>query len=358
MRKPLLLLPGPMQVPAQVLQAAERPMFSHRSAEMIELLLRLEGGVQPLFGTNGDVLFLAASGTGAMESAICNLTSPGDEVIVAVGGVFAARWAEIASAYGLTVHQIDSDWRNGTSLDQVEQALSRWPRAEVVFHTWSESSTGVLNDLNDIGKFLRAHNKIFVADAVSGLAVSPMTMDEWNIDAVIAGSQKGLMLPPGLALVAVNARAWAKNARARLPRFYWDWKRYKQAIPFTPAQTLLFQLEASLNWIHSEGLERVFGRRAEVANRIRNVVIRSNMEVYALKPGNGITGVIPPSNFDIATFCRRLESQFGIQIADGLGKLKDKIFRIGHVGHLTNEELDYFVESFERCLTRELAQRT
>ena len=351
MRKPLLFLPGPMQVPDQVQIAGNRPLFNHRSPQMLELLARLETRCQPLFGTSGNVLFLASSGTGAMESAVVNLTSPGDEVLVVVGGTFSARWADIAKAYGLTVHTVDADWRRGASFADVESALSQWPNTQVVFHTWSESSTGVLNDMAEIGKLVRSQNRLYVADAVSGLAVSPMNMDAWNIDAVVVGSQKGLMVSPGLGVVAVGSRAWEKSQRAKTPRFYFDWQKLKGTVPFTPALSLLFELDGSLEFIHAQGLEGIFSRRRQVADRIRDLVRRSGMEVYALKPGNGITGVIPPKGFDMAALRRRLENDFGIQIAGGLGKVKDTIFRIGHVGHVTDEELDYFVDSFERCLS-------
>jgi aspartate aminotransferase-like enzyme len=317
---------------------------------MDSLLTKLEEGTRPLFGTKGNVIFLASSGTGAMESAIANLTSPGEEIIVLVGGAFAARWSHIGDAYGLTVHSVDVDWRSGATRAETEGALKQWPKAEVVFHTWSESSTGVLNDMSDIGKLIRSQNKFFIADAVSGLAVSPMRMDDWSIDAAIVGSQKGLMLPPGLGVIAIGPRAWEKRERSKTPRFYWDWEKYVEAMPFTPATSMFFQLEASLDYIHSQGLDRIFERRRQVADRIRNLVRRTGMEVYALKPGNGITGVIPPEGFDIGELRRRLESDYGIQIGEGLGKIKDTTFRIGHVGHLTDEEVDYFIQSFERCL--------
>src|SRR5499427_1662604 len=173
MRKPLLFLPGPMQVPDQVREAGDRPLYNHRSPQMLELLTRLEKGCQPLFGTTGDVMFLASSGTGAMESAVVNLTSPGEEVIVIVGGTFATRWADIGKAYGLAVRTVDVDWRRGATTAEVEAGLKQWPQARVVFHTWSESSTGVLNDMAEIGKLVRSQNKILIADAVSGLGVSP-----------------------------------------------------------------------------------------------------------------------------------------------------------------------------------------
>jgi aspartate aminotransferase-like enzyme len=350
MRKPLLFLPGPMQVPEAVRAAGDRPLFNHRSPQMTELLSRLQNGCRPLFGTKGDIVFMAASGTGAMESAVVNLTSPGDEIIVVVGGTFAMRWADIARAFGVTARIVEVDWRRGATASEVEQAMKQWPDAQVVFHTWSESSTGVLNDMAEIGKLVRLQNKLFVADAISGLAVSPMRMDEWNIDAVVAGSQKGLLVSPGLGVVAIGSRAWEKTEHTASPRFYFDWRKLKSTVPFTPALSLLLELDGSLDFIHTQGMDKIFARRAQVADRIRDLVRRSRMEIYALKPGNGITGVIATKGLDIAALRRRLETDFGIQIAGGLGKVKDTTFRIGHVGHLTDEELDYFIQSFERCL--------
>jgi aspartate aminotransferase-like enzyme len=350
MRKPVLFIPGPMQVPDHVRAAGDRPLFSHRSQHMTDMLAKLEAGCRPLLGTAGNVVFLVSSGTGAMESAVSNLTSPGDEIIVIVGGTFAQRWIKIAEAFGLTVHAAEVDWRTGATAADVRQAMAQWPDAQVVFTTWSESSTGVLIDLSEIGKLVRSQNKFLVADAVSGLAVSPMSMDEWMVDAVISGSQKGLMIPAGLGVVAIGNRAWQKSEKSRTPRYYWDWKNYKGDVSFTPALSLLFQLEAALEYIHSQGMDRIFARRAEVAEKIRGLVKRLGMEIYALKPGNGITGVVPPDGFDVPGLLQRLECDFEIQIAEGLGKLKRKTFRIGHVGHVSDEELEYFIDSFEKCV--------
>src|SRR5688572_21572555 len=339
-----------MQVPDQIRAAGERPLFSHRSKPMLDLQEKLESGCRPLFGTGSDILFLAASGTGAMESAIVNLTSPNDEILVVIGGTFSERWKHIAEGYGLTVRVADVDWRNGATVEDVQRAMEKWPQAKVVFITWSESSTGVLIELDKIGKLIRSQGKILVADAVSGLAVSPIDMDAWNLDAVVVGSQKGLMLPPGLGVVAIGPRAWEKQAVSKTPRFYWDWSKYKGAVPFTPALSLLFQLEASLDYIQRESKERIFARRAEVAERIRGLVRTSGMEVYALNTGNGITGVLPPPGFDIDGLIQRLENDFGIQIAEGQGQIKKSTFRIGHVGHLSDEEVDYFIQSFGKSL--------
>jgi len=339
-----------MQVPDEIRLAGDKPLFNHRSPQMFDLVSRLEAGCRPLFGTTSDVIFLAASGSGTMESAIVNLTSPGDEVLVAVGGTFAERWTHISKAFGLTVRSIEADWRTGVSVQHVKHALGQWPEVKVVFLTWSESSTGVLIDVDEIGKLVRSQDRILVVDAVSGLAVSPMQMDDWSVDVVVAGSQKGLMLPPGLGVVAINSRAWEKSKRSGMPRFYWDWTKYKGNIPFTPATSLLFQLEAALEFIRARGLANIFARRAEVAAIIRNLVTQSGMEIYAKKPGNGITGVIPPSGFDSNALIRRLESDFGIQIAEGLGSIQKTTFRIGHVGHVSDEELQYFIHSFRTCL--------
>jgi serine---pyruvate transaminase len=349
-RKPLLFLPGPMQVPDHIRSAADRPMFNHRSVQMDDFLAKQQAGCRSIFGTTGDVLFLSSSGTGAMESAIVNMTSPGEEVIVIVGGTFAARWADIGKAYGLKVREIEVDWRNGATLSDVEQGLADYPDAKVVFSTWSESSTGVLTDLGGIGRLVRSQNRFLVADAVSGLAVSPLLMDEWNIDVVIAGSQKGLMLPPGLGIVAVGSRGWERAESSKSPRFYWDWKQYKQTSPFTPAITILFQLDAALDYIKVQGHDRFFTRKSAVAGRIRELVSNSGFEIYARKQGNGITAVIIKEGFDADAFKRHLERDFGIQIAGGLGRLKENTFRIGHVGFVTDEELDYFTQSFKHCL--------
>src|SRR3989454_8160765 len=161
-------------------------------------------------------------------------------------------------AYGVSVHYINVDWRRGATLAEVDAALKQRPNARVVFHTWSESSTGVLNDLSEIGKLVRSQNKIFVADAISGLAVSPMSMDAWNVDVVVAGSQKGLMVSPGLGVVAIGPRAWEKMEGSKAPRFYFDWRKLKGAVPFTPALSLLLELDGSLEYIHSQGMEKIF----------------------------------------------------------------------------------------------------
>jgi len=350
----LLFLPGPMQVPDTVAEAAKRPLFFHRSSHYEEFRFKLVSRVQPLFGTTSDVLFLGASATGAMESAVVNMTSSGEEVIVVVGGIFAERWVKIATAYGLTVRTAEVDWRSGPELKDVLAAMKRWPNASVVFITWSESSTGVLAEMDQIGKAVRERDKFLVVDAVSGLAVSPMEMDLWSLDVVVVGSQKGLMVPPGLALVAIGPRAWERNKGASMQRYYWDWSPYRTEVPVTPPLSLMFQLEAALDLIDSIGPDGIYQRRALVAARIREMLGRKGLEIYAKRPSNGITAVIAPNSMDVERFCQRLEEDYSISIAGGQGSLKGKIFRIGHVGQVTDEEIQYFMASFEKVLEIEM----
>ena len=357
MERLLLMLPGPMQVPDAVAEAARKPLFFHRSPRFMEFQDALRSRIRPLFGTDSaEVVFLSACGTGAMESAVVNLTSPGQEVLVMVGGVFAERWTAIAEAFRLTVHPCEVDWRSGATVDDVTRAMDQWPEAGIVFLTWSESSTGVLIDLKPIGAIVRERGKFLVADAVSGLAVSPLEMDRWNVDTVVSGSQKGLMMPPGLGVVAIGPRAMARSRSSTSPRLTWDWAPYLDRVPVTPPLSLMHQLNAALDVMDSFGPGGVYGRRREVAQTIRGLVTGLGLEVYALRPGDGITAVMAPDGMDIARFRSRLEDEFSILIAGGQGRLNGEVFRIGHVGHLTDEELEYFCESFEKAFNEEMGR--
>jgi aspartate aminotransferase-like enzyme len=344
-----------MQVPDAVAAAAGKPLFFHRSPRFTQFQASLRKRVGPLFGTTrAEILFLSSCGTGAMESAVVNLTSPAEEVIVMVGGVFAERWVAIGKAYGLDVHAVEVDWRAGAAIDDVTRAMDRWPGARVVFVTWSESSTGVLIDLEGMGAAVRDRNKFLVADAVSGLAVSRLDMDDWQVDTVVSGSQKGLMMPPGLGLVAVGPRALEHSRSCRSPRFTWDWASYLEKVPVTPPLSLMHQLNAALDLMDAMGEGGLYRRRREVANTIRDLVRDAGLELYAKNCGDGITAVVVPHGMDTARFQHRLEDEYSILIEGGPGRLSGKILRIGHVGHLTDEELQYFCESFPKALAAEL----
>lgn len=351
----LLMLPGPMQVPESVAAAAGKPLFFHRSDQFNRFRDALGNRIASLHGTDSArILFLSACGTGAMESAMVNLTSPGQEIIVMVGGAFAERWVAIGKAFGLTVHAAEVDWRYGATARDTIQAMECWPAADVVFVTWSESSTGVLIDLPEMGRAVRKRHKLLVADAVSGLAVSPMEMDAWQVDTVISSSQKGLMMPAGLGLVAIGPRALERSRFASSPRFTWDWAPYLERVPVTPPLSLMHQLNASLDLMDSLGEGGIFRRRREVAETIRGLVRDAGLEIFAKRPGEGITAVVAPENMDVERFIHRLEDDYSILIEGGPGRLAGKIFRIGHVGHLTNDELGYFSDSFRKALAAEM----
>lgn len=350
MERLLLMLPGPMQVPDEIARGALEPLFFHRSDRFDAFQEALRRRMRPLWGTRAaQTIFLSACGTGAMESAVVNLTSPGTEIIVMVGGTFARRWTAIARAYGLVVHEFDVAWEQGPSADDVRQAMDRWPGAEVVFLTWSESSTGVLVNLEEIGRLVRGRGAFLAVDAVSGLGVSPFAMDAWSVDAVVASSQKGLMMPAGLGVVAVNERAVERSRRSTSPRLTWDWIPYLERVPVTPPLGLMHQLEAALDFFDRQGLGAVYLRRAAVAESIRSLVASAGFPVYAERPGNGITAAVAPPDMDVDGFRRRLESDFGIVIAEGQIP-GTPTFRIGHVGHLTDAEVAHFLESFPKAL--------
>lgn len=358
MERLLLMLPGPMQVPDAVARAAAKPLFFHRSQRFMEFQDALRSRIRPLFGSvDADIVFLSACGTGAMESAVVNMSSPGDEVLVMVGGAFAERWTAIGKAFGLTVHSAEVDWRIGATIDDVTHAMDRWPGSSVIFVTWSESSTGVLMDLRAIGAAIRERGKFLVADAVSGLAVSPLEMDKWNVDAIVSGSQKGLMMPPGLGVVAIGRRAMERSRSSTSARLTWDWAPYLDGVPVTPPISLLHQLNAALDVMDAFGPNGLYDHHREVARTIRNLVTNLGLEIYAIHPGDGITAVLAPDGMNLDRFRKILEDDFSILIAGGQGRLDGKIFRIGHVGHLTDKELQYFCDSFEDAIVKEMREK-
>lgn len=349
----LLMLPGPMQVPDEIARGALEPLFFHRSERFASFQEDLNRRMRPLWGTSeAQTVFLSSCGTGAMESAVVNLTSPGTGVIVMVGGAFARRWSAIGNAFGLEVHDYDVDWRKGPAVEDVAAAMDRWPGAEVVFLTWSESSTGVTVDLEEIGREVRSRGRYLAVDAVSGLGVSPFEMDRWSVDTVVASSQKGLMMPAGLGVVAVHERALERSRQSRSPRFTWDWIPYLERVPVTPPLGLMNQLAAALDLIERQGLDALYRRRASVASTIREKVREWGFHVFAENPGNGITAAVTPADMDVEGLRGRLERDFQIVIAEG--QISDTpTFRIGHVGHLTDAELEYFLESVPKALAAE-----
>ncbi len=336
-----LHLPGPSPVPPRVQRAASRAMIDHRGAEFAQLLARTQEGLRQLFGTREDVIALAGSGTAAMEAAVANLVSPGEPVLVLVGGKFGERWAELATAYGADVRPLPYPWGEGVDPEALRQALARQPEVRVVFATQNESSTAVFNDVPAIATVCRQHGALCVVDAVSSLGGAPMEMDAWGVDAVVAGSQKCLMLPPGLSFIALSPRAWAKAAESRSPRFYFDLRAYRELLPkgetpYTPAVSLYFALDEALAMIQEEGLENTFQRHRLLQQMVRQGVAAMGLELLVAErwASPTVTAVKAPPGVEVSGLRKGLNRR-GVIVAGGQGAMRGKIFRIGHMGYTT-----------------------
>ncbi|MBI2081334.1 MAG: alanine--glyoxylate aminotransferase family protein [candidate division NC10 bacterium] len=338
MRKFRLLAPGPTEVPPQVLQAMARPVIHHRTPEFEALFEEVRRGLQWLFQTRQDVLILAASGTGAMEGAVVNACSPGDKVLVLKGGKFGERWAEICQAYGLTVIPVEIPYGKVADPAAVGEALRRQPGIAAVFATHSETSTGVLNDIEAIAAVVRKTPALLVVDAVTSLGVVDVPTDDWGVDVMVAASQKAIMLPPGLAFACLSERAWAAAGRARLPRYYFDFlterkSQAKHQTAWTPAVSLVAGLKVALELMQAEGLEAIFARHERLAAATRAAATALGLTLFAERPTPAVTAVKVPEGLDGGAVVRLLRDKHGISIAGGQGSMRGKIFRIASLGY-------------------------
>jgi aspartate aminotransferase-like enzyme len=358
MKKYHLLAPGPTPIPPEVLQAIGRPILHHRTPEFEALFARVRTGLAELIETHGEVIVLAASGTGALEAAVVNLCSPGDEVLVVRCGKFGERWSDIARAFGLTVHDLEAPYGDTVAPERVAAALAAHPRARALFVTQSETSTGVLEDVEAYAALTRHRDTLCVVDTVSSLGVVPCPMDAWGIDVVVAGSQKGLMCPPGLAFVAMNERAWRAAERARCPRFYWDlpterrWQAKHQG-QFTPAVSLLAGLDVALGLLAAEGLPSVYRRHDRLARAARAGAEALGLPLFArATPSPAVTAIVAPPGVDGEAVVRAYGAEHNITIAGGQGEMKGKIFRLAHLGWVDEADLIVGLAALERVVAR------
>jgi len=336
--KRYLLAPGPTPIPPEVLQAMAQPIIHHRTPEYEALFADVRRDLRILFQCQNEVLMFAASGTGAMEGAVVNTLSAGDHVVVIRGGKFGERWAEICEAYGVRVLPVDVPY--GTSVDPaaVAAALEREPTVKAVFATHSETSTGAAHDIQALAAIVRKAPAILVVDAVTSLGVMDLPMDAWGVDIVVAGSQKALMLPPGLAFAALSDKAWALVPGARLPKYYFSFAAERKAIEknqsaYTPAVSLVIGLRESLRLILAEGLADVFARHDRLARATRAGVQALGLELFAEHPGCACTAVKAPAGIEGGAVVKGFRKR-GITIAGGQGSMKGKIFRIAHMGYV------------------------
>ena len=342
-----LQLPGPTNTPDRVLRAMSRATIDHRGPDFKGLTGRLLEGMRGVFKTEHAVFIYPASGSGGWEAAIVNTLSAGDRVVAFEQGFFARSWAKVATRFGIDVHLLPWDARRGLTADAVTAALGEHGRetsVKAVFVVHNETSTGVTTDIEAIAAAMRAagHGAMLFVDAVSSLAVTDLRHDEWGIDVSVSGSQKGLMLPPGLAVLAAGPRAMEAHRTATLPRSYWDWTEQldfngRGIFPYTPATNLLYGLEEALDMLREEGLDRVFARHDLFARATRAAVEAWGLDVFALDPAESsraATAVLVPDGHDADVLRGEILDRYDMSLGTGLGDYKGRVFRIGHLGDL------------------------
>ncbi len=352
MLKDFLIAPGPTPVPNEVLLEMAKPIYHHRTPKFSELFYETIQLLKYLYQTSHDVFILASSGTGAMEASITNTLSPGDKVIVIRGGKFGERWGEIAEAYGVSPIYLDIEWGHSASPSQVEELLKENKDVKAVFTQHSETSTGAMYDIKGIAEVVGKTSALMVVDGITGLGVSECLTDKWGIDILVCGSQKSLMLPPGLGFLSFSEKAWKMYHSSNLPKFYFDLKKEKKAqgdktTSWTPAVSLIIGLNTALKMIKDEGLENVISRHTYIAEAVRAGVKSLNLELYAKNPANSVTSIKVPEGVEGGKIPKIMRDKYGVAIAGGQGHVKGKIFRIGHLGYIDKSDLAVVFQALE-----------
>ncbi len=364
MLKNYLLTPGPTPIPPRVLETMARPIIHHRTPEFQKIIQEVEEDLKYVYQTKNEVLIFAASGTGAMEGAVVNLLSPGDKALVVRGGKFGERFGEICKAYGIEFIALDVEWGKAVDPEIIRNILeederrttNHERRIKAVYTTLCETSTGVAADIEAIGRVLKNYEAALVVDAISGLAAVPIKTDEWGADVVVSGSQKGLMIPPGLAFVSVSPKAWQMIEKSTLPKYYFDFKAYKKALaktdtPFTPAVNLMIALREALKIIKEEGLDVIFERHKKLAFAVRSAVKAMGLGLFSPDAySDGVTAVKVPQGIDGEKLVKTMRDKYGVGIAGGQDELKGKIFRIATMGYITASDLVVCIATIETVL--------
>jgi aspartate aminotransferase-like enzyme len=357
-QKKYLMTPGPTPVPEKVMLTMAAPIIHHRTPDFSAAFRAAIDNLKYVFQTEGDVLLFACSGTGVMESAIVNCFSAGDTVIVCRNGKFGDRQKQIAETYGLNVVDLAYEWTEVVKPADVAAALEANPQARGVIVTQSETSSGVLNDVKAIGEIVKPlDDVVLIVDSITGIGAVECKTDEWGLDVVMTGSQKGLMLPPGLAACTVSAKAWKAYERSTLPKYYFDWMKYhknvaKDTTPFTPAVTLVLGLNESLKMMTEEGLDNVIARHSMLAEATRQGVQALGMTLFAPPEGRGsaVTPVWVPEGVDGKAIVKIMKDKYGVTIAGGQDDYAGRIFRIGHLGYFGQFDIITTLAALEMTL--------
>ncbi|MGE5672702.1 MAG: pyridoxal-phosphate-dependent aminotransferase family protein [Mycobacterium leprae] len=345
-----LQIPGPTNVPERVIRAMAVPMINQRGPEYAKLVQDCVGGLKQVFATTGEILWFPSSGSGGLESTIVNTLSPGDKILSVSQGVFSERFAKIAEAHGVLVERIEVEWGKAVDPQEIFKRLraDTGRSIKAVTVDQNETATGVLNDIRTIGLGIKetGHPALLFVDAVSALAMAEIRPDEWGVDVVIAASQKGLMLPPGLAILAIGPRAWQACETSRMPKWYWDWKQMKKAMDaggsaYTPPTGILFGLRESLAMLNEEGLANVFVRHQRLARATRAAIRGMGLSVLPAEEvaSPTLTAINVPAGIEWKALSKLMREKYRVVLGGGLGKLEGKIFRIGHMGEIYEPEL-------------------
>ncbi len=352
--KTRLMTPGPTPVPEAIMKEMAKPIIHHRTPEYRAIFKEAVGILKELLRTKNDVVIFTSSGTGAMEASVCNLLSPGDKAIVVNGGKFGERFGEICRAYGIEVVSLDIEWGTAPDPKEIEKLLKSNPDTKAVFTTLCETSTATVYDIRTIGEIIKKTQAVLVVDVISGLGADEFKQDEWGVDVAIGGSQKGLMIPPGLALLSMSQKAQALAASSKLPKYYFDFKKYKKSadkddVPFTPAITLMIGLTKALRAIKSKGIDKTLAFYAAMAEGLKNSVKAMGLEVFSKSPSNAVTAIKIPDGADGIAVVKELKKK-GIHPAGGQAELKGKIIRIATMGAITQEDIDATVKALKEVL--------
>ena len=352
-----LRIPGPTPLPDEVLRVMSRQMINHRGEEFAQILNRITAQLKQLFQTGNDVFLLTGSGTGGLEAAIVNTLSPGDKVLSVSIGVFGERFATIAEKFGAEVVPLRFEWGKAADTDAIRQALQAEPEVKAVLVTHNETSTGVTNDLAAISAVVKEFDKLLLVDAISSLGSIDLPVDKWYCDVTVTGSQKGWMAPPSLAMVSVSQEAWQAYEKARMPRFYWDFGQAKSYLekgqnPWTPAIPAVFALSASLEMMLKEGLPNIIARHARIGQATRDGVKALGLQLFAEEShaSNTVTAVAGTNGLDIKKMIQILREEHQIILTGGQQKLAGKIFRIGHMGWVSEGDIKEVISALKTVI--------
>ena len=355
-----LRIPGPTACPEDVLLAGAKPMVNHRGPEFRELITRVNQRLKTIFQTKNDVVMLTTSGTGGLEAAIVNTLSPSDKLLAVSVGAFGDRFASIGEAYGARVIKQNYAWGEAADPDAIRKALRDDPEIKAVAITHNETSTGVTNDLQAIARVVREHDRLLLVDAVSSLSCIPLPVDGWDCDVVVTGSQKGFMIPPGLAFVSVGPRAWDASKKAKMPRFYFDFERHRRSFeagetPWTPAVSLFFSLDLALDKMLAEGMENVYERHARLGALTRREAKSLGFKLVCKDErfaSNTVTAMYVPEGVQDRALRTMLRTDENVVVAGGQGQLTGKIIRIGHMGYVSEDDILDATRALRRTLEK------